>query len=94
MFTGRPVIHFFADGEGVFTDLQGKESIVINLAGSFTVAALPSGMKSGKPSLVIRIDLPDGRVVLQETSVALWHQIDNILRATSFTKSTRQNYQN
>ena len=35
------------------------------------IAALPGGMASGRTSLTIRIDLPNGDVVLAETSLAL-----------------------
>ncbi len=33
---------------------------------------LPAGMSSGAPSVMIRLDLPDGRIVLAETSAALF----------------------
>jgi hypothetical protein len=36
------------------------------------VAALESGMVSGAASIAIRIDLPDGQVVIAETSLAAW----------------------
>ena len=35
-------------------------------------AALDGGMASGKPSVCFRIDLPDGRTVLAETSARLF----------------------
>lgn len=34
-------------------------------------ARLPGGMKSGASSVTIRVDLPDGRVVLVETSLKM-----------------------
>lgn len=33
---------------------------------------LKAGMASGKPSVAIRLDLPDGKVVIAETSLALF----------------------
>lgn len=36
------------------------------------MATLAKGMRSGHPSLAIRIDLPDNKVLIQETSVAAW----------------------
>ncbi|GAH63716.1 unnamed protein product, partial [marine sediment metagenome] len=68
-----PVIKLILDGDNAFSDLQGREeSDIIHRTGPFTVAALVGGMKSGHPSLAIRIDLPDNKVLLQETSVAAW----------------------
>ena len=75
-----PIIRLILDGDGAFADLQGREAEVIHLVDTFTVAALTGGMTSGNPSLMIRIDLPDGKVVLQQTSVALWHTVDAALR--------------
>ena len=45
------------------------------------VGALEGGMVSGKPSVAIRIDLPDGKVVLAETSWVLLHGAFLILQA-------------
>lgn len=36
------------------------------------LAVIERGMSSGAPSLVIVIDLPDGKTVIAETSVAVW----------------------
>jgi hypothetical protein len=36
------------------------------------VAVLDGGMKSGRPSVAIRLDLPDGRTVVAETSARLF----------------------
>lgn len=75
------MIHVLLDGDGAFEDLQGKETQVIHLADKpFTVAALAQGTTSGNPSVVIRIDLPDGRVVLQETTAKLWLTVAAALR--------------
>ena len=75
-----PIIHLILDGDNAFADLRDREADIIHLTDDFTVSALEGGMTSGNASLVIRIDLPDGRVVLQETSVALWHTVDAALR--------------
>lgn len=68
----HPIIRLILEGDGAFKDLADKEERVIHLTGPFTVAALERGMRSGNPSLSIRIDLPDGRVVVQETSMRMW----------------------
>lgn len=36
------------------------------------IAAVEGGMQSGAPSVAIRIDLPDGRIVVAETSLRLF----------------------
>lgn len=36
------------------------------------IVVLDGGMKSGRPSICLRIDLPDGRVVVAETSARLF----------------------
>jgi len=42
-----------------------------NGAPPIAITALKGGMTSGKPSVAIRLDLPDGRTVIAETSLAL-----------------------
>jgi hypothetical protein len=66
------IIHLKLEGDGAFPDLADKMDRVIHLTEEFTIAALERGMVSGRPSIVIRIDLPDGSVVLQETSVRVF----------------------
>lgn len=75
------MIHLVLEGDGAFRDLQGKEDRVIHLSDKpFTVAALDQGTTGGMPSVVIRLDLPDGRVVLQETTARLWVTVARALR--------------
>jgi hypothetical protein len=74
------MIHLLLEGDGAFRDLQGKEDQVIHLTAPFTVAALDRGTTGGNPSVMIRIDLPDGRVVLQETTAKLWFTVARALR--------------
>jgi hypothetical protein len=45
------------------------------------VAAIEGGMLSGATSVMFRIDLPDGRVVLAETSLALLEMAVQAMRA-------------
>lgn len=67
-----PMIRLILDEELRDPDLTDKlaQDKVVHLTGDFAIARLSHGMKSGSTSLMIRIDLPDGRVVLQETSLA------------------------
>ena len=61
------------EGDGAWPDLKGKEFIHLgNDAPPIQVAILDTGMSSGRPSIGIRIDLPDGQVVLAETSARLF----------------------
>jgi len=74
-----PVIKLILDGNGAFSDLKDRGDEVTHLTEPFTVAALARGMKSGHPSLAIRIDLPDGKVIIQKTSVAAWLTVSRAL---------------
>jgi hypothetical protein len=65
------------DGDNVWPDLQEKINTdaiyhIGNDAPAIQVAVLANGMESGKPSVCIRIDLPDGKHVLAETSARLF----------------------
>lgn len=68
-----PAITVIVEGDGAWTDLNEKE--VINMMGNnvppIQIAALPGGMASGKTSVTLRLDLPDGKVLMTETSFAL-----------------------
>jgi formylmethanofuran dehydrogenase subunit C len=64
------------DGDNCWPELAEpmRDGRVIHLgndAGAIGVAALGGGMVSGKTSVMLRIDLPDGRIVMAETSLAL-----------------------
>jgi hypothetical protein len=43
-----------------------------DLGESWKVAVLERGMRSGDPSVALRLDLPDGRILIAQTSVAAW----------------------
>lgn len=67
------------NGDGCWPDLVGEPNKlsdkVIHLgndAKPIQVALLDDGMQSGRPSVTIRLDLPDGKVVLAETSLRLF----------------------
>jgi hypothetical protein len=63
------------DGDNCWPDLKDKMDKVVHLANGappLQVALLNKGMASGRPSVMLRIDLPDGRVVLAETSLLLF----------------------
>ena len=85
-----PVIKLILDGDNAFFDLQGRESDIIHRTEPFTVAALARGMRSGHPSLAIRIDLPEKKVLIQETSVAAWLAVARTLEGKFGRKLNKQ----
>jgi len=89
-----PIIKLRLDGEGAFSDLLGRDnSDIIQRKAPFTVAALARGMKSGHPSLAIRIDLPEKKVLIQETSVAAWLAVARALEAKFGRKGNKHGSQ-
>jgi hypothetical protein len=68
-----PTMTIILNGDGAWPDLDGKHVVHLgNDAPSIQVAALGGGMESGRPSVAIRLDLPDGSVVVAETSAQLF----------------------
>lgn len=57
---------------------QGK---LVHLTNEIEVGALAGGMESGAPSAAFCFTLPDGRVVLAETSLALFLTAADALKA-------------
>ncbi len=71
-----PALTIILDGDGAFPDLIDRWDDVIHLgndAPPITITGLVGGMTSGRPSLMLRLDLPNGKVVIAETSWALFH---------------------
>lgn len=61
------------DGDNAWPDLKDKDIVhLANGAKPVQVAVLPGGLRSGRPSVALRIDLPDGRVVIAETTARLF----------------------
>jgi hypothetical protein len=78
-----PALDIILHGDGCWPDLKEHPDRVIHLADGtlIAMAALPGGMTSGQTSVSIRIDLPDGRVVVAETSLALLGTAVDMFRA-------------
>lgn len=78
-----PILKVIAEGDGVWPDLVSRMDDVIHLKDEdvIQVSALSAGMESGRPSVAFRFDLPDGQVVIAETSVRLFLVAAEILRA-------------
>lgn len=67
-----PALDIILDGDSAWPELATREEDIIHLPSAvLSVAVLPGGMASGRPSVAIRVDLPDGRVLIAETSWAL-----------------------
>lgn len=61
--------------EPPWADLQKlrEEGALIHLPDAkWRVVILAEGMSSGLPSVALRLDLPDGRAIVAETSLMLW----------------------
>lgn len=69
-----PSLNIIMDGDNAWPDLQEKmeRGTLIHYAGDLSVAVLPGGMESGRPSVTIRFDLPDGTTLIAETSLRLF----------------------
>lgn len=72
-----PSLNIIPEGDGCWPELAelAADGQLINAMedrAKISLAFLEAGMQSGKPSITIRIDLPDGRVVITETSGMLF----------------------
>jgi hypothetical protein len=68
-----PTFNINLNGDGAWPDLAAKQAAgkLIHLGNEAVigVSALERGMASGRASVALRFDLPDGRTVLAETSL-------------------------
>lgn len=58
-----------ADPDGCWADLGRIPEKVIDAVTKLSVSAAPSGERSKAPTVAVRMDLPDGRVAVAETSL-------------------------
>lgn len=59
-------------GDGAAADVPRDKLIHVAGRKPIQVIVLDGGMASGRPSVALRIDLPDGQVVIAETSARLF----------------------
>lgn len=61
-------------GDGAFADLskEPEKAVFVPADSPIHVALLDGGMMSGRPSVAIRLDLPDGKSVVAQTSARLF----------------------
>lgn len=71
------------EGDDAWPELAEKkmEGTLVHVEDSITVARLARGMHSGNSSVCIRLDLPDGKTVLAQTSMALFLGAADAFRA-------------
>lgn len=79
-----PSMNVRLDGDGCWPELpeKHKRGMLIDLMDDGTpiqFALLKKAMKSGKSSVTMRVDLPDGRTVLTQTSMDLFENGAKIL---------------
>jgi hypothetical protein len=56
--------------EPAWPDLADKGDKVIDYQDPISATALPGGMQAGGTSIALRFDLPDGQIVIVQTSLA------------------------
>ena len=66
-----PMIKLKLDGDGVWPDLRDYDRGLVFHPNEAEMATLEHGMESGAPSITMRFNLPNGDVVLWETSLRL-----------------------
>jgi hypothetical protein len=60
------------EGDGCWPDLIDNPNVINAMGDSvIEIAALRGGMQSGKTSVAFRVNLPDGKILLFETSYSL-----------------------
>lgn len=60
---------FIQGDETAYPDLEIDKIVQSN---DLRLVVIDKGMKGGQPSVALRVDLPDGRVVISETSARLF----------------------
>lgn len=77
-----PHIDFRLDGDGALKDRQDRfERGDVHETEDFILTSLPDGMVSGKPSVGLYFDLPGGKGLFAQTSLALFLTAADMLRA-------------
>jgi hypothetical protein len=69
--------------EPAWPDLRDRRDDIIHEAGGahMEITGLDGGMHSGKPSVAVRLDLENGKVLIAETSLALFLTAADALKA-------------
>lgn len=59
-------------------ELQGRQAVSVQ---RMTITSLERGTTGGKPTVALIVDLPDGRYVFAETTLALFLSAADALKA-------------
>jgi hypothetical protein len=70
--------------EPAWPDLAGMQDRLVHTTEPLRLTILDGGMTSGLPSVAIRLDLPDGKVVIAETSLQLFLTAADALKTTKY----------
>ena len=73
-------IELNVNGQGVWPDLHDTPSVMLSET-PIKIACLPSVRRSGVPVVAIRLDLPDGQIVIAQTSLPVFQQAAKTIEA-------------
>ena len=70
------------DEANSWRDIHEKRDKVLHLTDpKIGIARVPEGMESGASSVMIRIDLPNGTIIMAETTMALFLACADVFKA-------------
>jgi hypothetical protein len=69
------------DGNGGWPDLEERDDVIYIEDGTLAIAVRRNGTTGGEPSIMLRIDLPSGHVVITQTSWRLLSTAVNAIAA-------------
>jgi hypothetical protein len=76
-----PHMNLKLDGDGAFSHIDRDNVIHIDGEKEWIVALLKGGMASGKDSVALGMELPDGRYLIAETSAELFKSAARAIEA-------------
>ncbi len=77
-----PVIHIALNGDGALKEINPDKMIPIPEDGAWTIGVLEKGMKSGRDSIFIAFEMPDGQTIVAQTSAAAFFAASNTVLAS------------
>lgn len=76
-----PMLHIHLEGDGALNAVAEGATGIVHVQNDVHVTALPHGTTGGKPSVAFGFRLPDGRLVIAETTLALFLLAADALKA-------------
>lgn len=74
------IVDLKLEGDNAWPEIRDREIIDLS-QGAIHFAVLPEGTESGQPSVSIRLDLPDGRIVFTQLTWNLLHATVKAIQA-------------